>query len=327
MADIKEARQTQDVILALAVLQQCTRKNVGGIMSESLFRKTYTGEPKYLVTEFIEEVSRTLHWVTEQVMSADAAGDGRTKLDNNGEALKTYEKSFKRKARNEREHLRKSLIGLTINVDTLNFHADNDDENKDAEKMDEKGSTNEAPSSTHAARKGSPTKSRASVAVTHGHLMSAASGVGSDPTMAHREQLLMFLKRARASYGRTALCLSGGACMGLYHFGHLKGLMETDCLPNIVSGCSAGSIIGAVLCTRSDDELQRDLDPQVIGPRMKCFSRSWPDRIVSLWKTGNLFSDKEWQEKIRWYVSEVDTKVDLRFSCGFATQLILNCFF
>jgi hypothetical protein len=30
----------------------------------------------------------------------------------------------------------------------------------------------------------------------------------------HRQEVLMFLKRARASYGRTALCFSGGAMMG-----------------------------------------------------------------------------------------------------------------
>jgi predicted acylesterase/phospholipase RssA len=91
--------------------------------------------------------------------------------------------------------------------------------------------------------------------------------------------------------------------MGLYHFGHLKGLMETDCLPNIVSGCSAGSVIGAVLCTRTNDELRHDLDPQVIGPHMKCFDRSWPDRLVSFWRTGNLFSADDWHRMIKWYVN------------------------
>jgi uncharacterized membrane protein len=311
MADMKEARQRQDVIWALAVLQQCTRKNVGGIMSEDLFTKTYTGEPKFLVIEFIGEVTKTLHWVTEQVMSADAAGEdgGGTENDDTGEVLKSYEKSFQRKSRDEREHLWQSLIGLAINVATLNFNGDDGGENKDAEKIKQKANTNDTPSS--------PTRSTASAAGTGdvdesyasvGDLMSAASEAGSGPTMAHRDQLLIFLKRARASYGRTALCLSGGAMMGLYHFGHLQGLMETDCLPNIVSGCSAGSVIGAVLCTRTNDELQHDLDPQVIGPHMKCFARSWPDRIVSLWKTGNLFSDKDWQEMIRWYVQVISTK-------------------
>jgi uncharacterized membrane protein len=269
MADMREARQKRDVILALAVLQQCTRKNVGGIMSEDLFTKTYTGEPKFLVIEFIGEVTNTLHWVTEQVMSADATDDERAQLDENGDVIKTYEKSFQRKARDEREHLWQSLIGLAINVATLNFNGD-DDETKNANEKKKKGDAKDTSSSPEVARNGSPARSTSSavgvddVDVSYasvGDLISAGSEAGSDPTMVHREQLLIFLKRARASYGRTALCLSGGAMMGLYHFGHLQGLMETDCLPNIVSGCSAGSVIGAVLCTRTNDELQHDLDP------------------------------------------------------------------
>jgi predicted acylesterase/phospholipase RssA len=90
--------------------------------------------------------------------------------------------------------------------------------------------------------------------------------------------------------------------MGLYHLGHLKGLMETDCLPHIVSGCSAGSVIGAVLCTRTNHELQTDLDPSVIGPHLKCFDTSWTERLASIWKSGNLFSGEAWLEKIKWYV-------------------------
>jgi predicted acylesterase/phospholipase RssA len=90
--------------------------------------------------------------------------------------------------------------------------------------------------------------------------------------------------------------------MGLYHLGHLKGLMETDCLPHIVSGCSAGSVIGAVLCTRTNLELHNDLDPKVIGPHLKCFERSWSDRFASVWKNGNLFSGDDWLKMIKWYV-------------------------
>jgi hypothetical protein len=46
MVDMKEARDGNDPIQAMAVMQQCSRKNAGGVMSEDLFTKTYTGEPK-----------------------------------------------------------------------------------------------------------------------------------------------------------------------------------------------------------------------------------------------------------------------------------------
>jgi uncharacterized membrane protein len=46
MVDMEEARDRNDPIQAMAVMQQCSRKNAGGVMSEDLFTKTYTGEPK-----------------------------------------------------------------------------------------------------------------------------------------------------------------------------------------------------------------------------------------------------------------------------------------
>ena len=66
ISDMKRARREGDVLLALAVLQQCTRKNVGGVMSADLFAWTYTGEPKLIVQEFFEEVVTTLRWLAER---------------------------------------------------------------------------------------------------------------------------------------------------------------------------------------------------------------------------------------------------------------------
>lgn len=69
------------------------------------------------------------------------------------------------------------------------------------------------------------------------------------------EQLL----EARQAFGRSALLLSGGGTLGMNHIGVVKSLFEAQLLPRIISGASAGSIIAAVLCTRSDDEI-----PQVL---------------------------------------------------------------
>jgi TAG lipase/steryl ester hydrolase/phospholipase A2/LPA acyltransferase len=65
------------------------------------------------------------------------------------------------------------------------------------------------------------------------------------------EQLLA----ARQAFGRSALLLSGGAAFGLNHIGVVKALMATRLMPRIISGSSAGSIISAVLCTHTDDEM------------------------------------------------------------------------
>lgn len=60
---------------------------------------------------------------------------------------------------------------------------------------------------------------------------------------------------ARQAFGRSALLLSGGATFGMNHVGVLKALYEAKLLPRIISGASAGSIVCAVLCTRTDEEL------------------------------------------------------------------------
>ncbi|KFY45218.1 hypothetical protein V494_01077 [Pseudogymnoascus sp. VKM F-4513 (FW-928)] len=60
---------------------------------------------------------------------------------------------------------------------------------------------------------------------------------------------------ARQAFGRSALLLSGGATLGMYHIGVLKALFEEKLLPRIISGASAGSIVCSVLCTRTDEEI------------------------------------------------------------------------
>ncbi|KAI9834390.1 MAG: hypothetical protein M1819_003001 [Sarea resinae] len=65
---------------------------------------------------------------------------------------------------------------------------------------------------------------------------------------------------ARQAFGRSALLLSGGATFGMSHIGVLKTLWEARLLPRIISGASAGSIVCAVLCTRTDEELPEILD-------------------------------------------------------------------
>mmetsp|Transcript_14321 Transcript_14321/g.20991 ORF Transcript_14321/g.20991 Transcript_14321/m.20991 type:complete len:512 (-) Transcript_14321:229-1764(-) len=121
------------------------------------------------------------------------------------------------------------------------------------------------------------------------------------PNNHHRETVKKFLKRARAAYGRTALCLSGGGMMGNYHYGSVKALMDNDCLPHIISGTSAGSVIGALLCTRNDFEIKRDLKPEILAARQQCFARSWTDRLKSIYRNGHLFDANEWYNLIKWF--------------------------
>lgn len=63
------------------------------------------------------------------------------------------------------------------------------------------------------------------------------------------------------------------------------------------------SFLVAVICTRTDEEILRDMRPEIMEERLVCFKRSWPERMKSLAKNGHMFSFDEWLELIRWYVS------------------------
>ncbi|KAF2140999.1 uncharacterized protein K452DRAFT_299063 [Aplosporella prunicola CBS 121167] len=75
------------------------------------------------------------------------------------------------------------------------------------------------------------------------------------------EQLLA----TRQSFGRSALLLSGGGTFGMNHIGVIKSLWEQKLLPRIISGASAGSIVCAVLCTRTDEEMPQILEEFCYG--------------------------------------------------------------
>jgi len=48
--------------------------------------------------------------------------------------------------------------------------------------------------------------------------------------------------------------LSGGGILGMYHIGVVQTLMEADCMPNIIAGSSAGSMIASIIATRKKED-------------------------------------------------------------------------
>ena len=100
--DMRNARKKGDSLQALAILQQCTKKNVGGIMSEESFSFTNTGEPKYIISEFVDELVETLKWVTDESL--------RTPVENapvlSTAEQRAYEDKLQRKVEKERMKVR-----------------------------------------------------------------------------------------------------------------------------------------------------------------------------------------------------------------------------
>ncbi|GKY96140.1 hypothetical protein MPSEU_000574000 [Mayamaea pseudoterrestris] len=282
--DLRLARENNDSILALAVLQQCTRKNVGGIMSEDLFSYSNTGEPKTIVRKFVSEVVETLHWITDGARSVEQTT--RDNADMSSRELLDYEQLLQSKVRDEKTKLFGSLIDATI-------HDPRDINGEYNENGDHYDANGHGSSSGHLWEDLAPNSNGDS---------KHDSNFNSKPLpVFHRGQVLMFLKRARAAYGRTAFCMSGGAMLGLYHFGVISALLEAGCLPRIISGTSAGSVIGAIICTRTDEELKRDLQPGILSQKLCCFRRPWKDRIKSVLRNGCMFDFDEWMELIQWF--------------------------
>lgn len=271
IADLRAARAAGDSLWAMAVLENCTRKNVGGVMSEDLFSYSNTGIPKYIVTEFFNEVTQTLHWITDEACKLPHSDRGlskQTKADRH-----SYEQTVKTEVRKEKDKLWRHLVSVfeksSSNVldDEENYEKiEREEYFQEKKQMAQKihqqatGCIQTAESEEEGEAIKSPRKS-----------ISVPAAVPS----LHRDQVMQLLRRARTAYGRTALCLSGGAMMGLYHCGHIRALLETGCLPHIISGTSAGAVIGAVLCTRTDEELLDDIRPEVIVKHMTCFARPW----------------------------------------------------
>ena len=69
------------------------------------------------------------------------------------------------------------------------------------------------------------------------------------------QEKLDYFKDIALAFGSPALLLSGGATLGLFHIGVVKALWERRLLPRVIAGSSAGSIMAAMIGTRTDAEL------------------------------------------------------------------------
>ena len=73
---------------------------------------------------------------------------------------------------------------------------------------------------------------------------------------------IKFFRDTAQSYGRSALMLSGGATLGLFHVGVVKALHREHVLPTVMSGSSAGSIVAATVGTRAPTEVEELMNPE-----------------------------------------------------------------
>ena len=102
------------------------------------------------------------------------------------------------------------------------------------------------------------------------------------------------------NYGRSALCLSGGATFAYYHFGVVKALLDNDVLPEIITGTSGGALVAGLVATRTDEELKQLLVPELAHKIKACHDgiTTWARRW---WRTGARFDTMDWAEQCSWF--------------------------
>ncbi|ORX96473.1 patatin-domain-containing protein [Basidiobolus meristosporus CBS 931.73] len=110
---------------------------------------------------------------------------------------------------------------------------------------------------------------------------------------------LRFFKAASRSYGRTALCLSGGASFGYYHLGVIKTLAEKDLLPKVITGTSAGSLIAAMVGCRTNGELMDIIRPEIYELLTAC-DGGYMKMASNFLRHGSCFDAGEWAQKVQW---------------------------
>jgi hypothetical protein len=234
------------------------------------------------VIEFIDEVEKTLQWVTEEIKQSCPCYIPEVKPDCKQEKM-DIDRLLLSKTQEEERKLTQNLLSWA----TLGILGKSDEQNNSVDGKFKGGGGTDA-NIIHPA-------------LTVASDLNRIRGEEYIKKLVLREKVKTFLKRARAAYGRTALCLSGGAMMGNYHFGAVKALLETDLLPHIISGTSAGSVIGAMICTRTEEELLKDLKPEVLKEKMSIFASSWGQRLARFYRHGTMFDQDDWLKRVRWF--------------------------
>ncbi|KAL7557235.1 hypothetical protein ACA910_001901 [Epithemia clementina (nom. ined.)] len=317
MKNMQLARKQGNTIRAMAVVQQCTRANVGGILNSDLFSYSNTGEPKVIVKDLMKEVVETLHWITDKAMTV--APDDQ--LLHSEAKKREYEDKVQAAMRQEKGRIWKSLIGRVgrsknstssrrissdgagerslfprngsaVSDNSTTRSSDVTTETSIVSSNEEIATSNHS-GSKRALRFGVARQESGKSTFTDRNCVTPVAKADSQHSSrslcspeVHGDQMMDFLKKARASYRRTALSLSGGAMMGNYHFGVIRGLFEAGILPRIIAGTSAGAVVGALVCTRTDQELVQLLHPKVVG--------------------SHITNQDDWESKISWFTNGDD---------------------
>ncbi|CAG9319591.1 unnamed protein product [Blepharisma stoltei] len=132
---------------------------------------------------------------------------------------------------------------------------------------------------------------------------------------------LTFFSDSRYAFGKTALLMSGGGGLGMYHLGVVKTLYEQDLLPKVIAGTSAGSLVAAFIGTTKWEQIPEwfKRDKIKYGPFSGLLKGSWKRKIARLWKDKHMMDIKTLEVFLRGNIG------DLTFEEAYEmTGIVLN---
>jgi len=88
---------------------------------------------------------------------------------------------------------------------------------------------------------------------------------------------------------------------GNYHLGIVQAFKKENVLPKIMAGSSMGSIIAAFTCTRTEEEFERDMKPEVFQQCVYEMGTTWSTKINRLIKTGAMCDHDKWFKEAMWF--------------------------
>lgn len=114
------------------------------------------------------------------------------------------------------------------------------------------------------------------------------------------EEKRVVFKHVNANFGRTALCLSGGAAFAYYHIGVISALLDADLLPDVITGTSGGALVAGLVATRTNDELRQLLVP-ALSQKINACREPMTTWFPRWWKTGARFDSVDWADRCSWW--------------------------
>lgn len=146
---------------------------------------------------------------------------------------------------------------------------------------------------------------------------------------------LRLVSETHRSLGRTALCLSGGGALAMYHFGVIKTLLEQGLLPQVISGTSGGSIVAAFVSMFPEEELLKTIRSDLSSRHgARWFPPPWK-MALHFAKKGTLMDGAEFAATTKKYFGDVTfaeafaiskRAVSIQVSVGSGHGFVLNHF-